>query len=110
MENWPGNWDPPVWGPVLQSHVPWNEEINKIIATVGHYITDGESLEKCGEFVVKKFDEAFARFVARQPIVERQIKDFELEMSSKLTSDQLVTGFSKTVTDHLSLIQDGVKT
>ncbi|KAJ3306474.1 hsp90 co-chaperone Cdc37 [Kappamyces sp. JEL0829] len=96
MQNWPGNWDAPVWGPVLQSHVPWNEEVNKIITAVDEHIKKGDDAEKCRSLVVEMFDEAFDRFRARQPIVLKQIQDFEAEMNRKLTSDHLVTGFDKT--------------
>lgn len=95
MNSWNFN-DPPVWGDVLRSHVPWNEEINTIVKKTDEYVEKGENLAGCHAVVTKLFEEAFQRFKDRQPIVLKQIKDLEAEMSKKLTMDHLVTGFDKT--------------
>lgn len=95
MNAWNFN-DPPVWGDVLRSHVPWNEEINSIMKKTDEYIEKGENLADCHKVVTKLFEEAVQRFKDRQPIILKQIKDFESDMNKKLTMDHLVTGFDKT--------------
>lgn len=46
---------------------------------------------------MQQFKESFAKFQARQPIILAEIESIEKEMSKKLTMDNLVTGFDKTV-------------
>lgn len=97
MKNWPGNWDPPTWGDVLRSHVPWNQEIIDISKATDEFIAKGENLESCASHVLELFDAAFERFKARQPVIKKQIQEFEDQMNKKLTMDSLHTGFDKTV-------------
>lgn len=96
MENWPGNWDTPIWGDVLRNHKPWNEEINNIMKAAEEHITKGSDIEKTGELIGKLFEESFERFKTRQPIIAAELKRIEELMNKKLTMDHLVTGFDKT--------------
>jgi cell division cycle protein 37 len=95
MNNWNFT-EPPVWGDVLRSHVPWNEEINSIMKKTEEYIEKEDDVANTSKFVLKLFDESFQKFKYRQSVILKQIKEFETTMSKKLTMDNLVTGFDKT--------------
>jgi cell division cycle protein 37 len=92
MENWPGNWEPPVWGDVLRNHVPWNEELQNIGKAL-----ETKLLEKdLFSILSLEFKKTVEKFTARSKIVEQEIKNVEKIISQKLTMDSLVTGFDKT--------------
>ncbi|KAJ3323932.1 hsp90 co-chaperone Cdc37 [Boothiomyces sp. JEL0866] len=96
MKDWPGNWEPPVWGDVLRSHKPWHEEINNIGKELVEFIAKEQDGQHIVKFLFDCFQKHIEMFKERQIVVKKQIKDFEDEMSKKLTSDNLVTGFDKT--------------
>lgn len=96
MQKWPANWDAPVWGEVLRSHVPWNEEITKIANATVEYLKTEATSENVAQFAADLFKESSKRFQDRQQVIKKQVEDFEKEMNRKLTMDHLVTGFDKT--------------
>jgi cell division cycle protein 37 len=95
MEKWPGNWEPPVWGDVLRSHVPWNEEINRIAKESVELLKTNADLN-LKAVIKEKVEDSLRKFKERQPIIRSEIGRFEDLMNKKLTMDHLQTGFDKT--------------
>ncbi|KAI8904721.1 Cdc37 N terminal kinase binding-domain-containing protein [Gorgonomyces haynaldii] len=102
INNWPGNWDPPVWCDTLRSHVPWHEEIASILKKGTEYTQEHKDTPdfKLGPFICQCFQETHLKFSNRQPLIEKQLKEFEDKMNAKITMDHLKTGFSKTTLTH----------
>jgi hypothetical protein len=95
MEKWPGNWEAPVWGDVLRSHVPWNEEINRISKESVELLQKNSDLN-IKAVIKEKVEESMQKFRERQSIILAEITRFEDLMNKKLTMDHLQTGFDKT--------------
>lgn len=92
-------WDVPDHGPVLREHVPWDEEIKKIMTSVMEY---SSALKDKADFnllkiVKNQFADSLEKFSRRQDVILNQIKTIQNQINSKITMENLKTGFSKTV-------------
>ncbi|KAI8892950.1 Cdc37 N terminal kinase binding-domain-containing protein, partial [Globomyces pollinis-pini] len=94
MSKWPGNWEPPEWGPVIRSHVPWTEEIKQIQKSVEDRLKDTNVDLKL--VLTELFEESNTKFKLRQPVIQKQIDEFEDLKKKKITMDNLSTGFNST--------------
>lgn len=98
MEKWPQNWDVPDHGPVLREHKPWDEQVAEVMKVMTAYAAehkDSPSFNLLGH-VKELFNKLLDRYAQRQPVIKAQIDEIQKQIDSKITMENLKTGFDKT--------------
>jgi hypothetical protein len=80
---------------VLKRHTPWNEAISEVGKVLEDSIKKDASVDLF-PLLELEFSKLVKMYQDRQPIISKEIHNFDNIMNKKLTMDHLVDGFNKT--------------